>query len=203
MSTKTPKKPRVEDSVDRRELLLEAAIRVVAQQGMRGLTHRAVEIEAGVPHGSTTYYFGTRRDLLVALMTYMRDRGQRAMEPIVQGLTLSLADRSKPVDLDAIAGALVAFIDSSSEIELARYELQVTAARDTEMKRLMTESCDVFRQMCLPIVIACGSPDPERDSHVVQAAVDGWMFDRLTHSDPHDETIKRGMKVLLGSIGNE
>jgi DNA-binding transcriptional regulator YbjK len=203
MSSITTRKPRAEESVDRREALLEAAIRVVAQQGMRGLTHRAVEVEAGVPHGSTTYYFGTRRDLLVALMTYMRERGQRAMEPIVQGLTLSLADRSKPVDLDGIAEALVAFIDNSSEIELARYELQVTAARDPEMKQLMTENCDVFREMCLPIVIACGSQDPERDSHVVQAAVDGWMFDRLTHSHPHDDTIKRGMKVLLGSIGDE
>lgn len=203
MNSATTKKPRAEESVDRREALLEAAVRVVAQQGMRGLTHRAVEMEAGVPHGSTTYYFGTRHDLLVALMTYMRERGQKAMDPIARGLALSLADRSKPVDIDSIADALVLWIDASAEMELARYELQVTAARDPEMKQLMTENCDVFRGMCMPIVIACGSKDPERDSHVVQAALDGWMFDRLTHSDPHEETIKRGMKVLLGSIGNE
>lgn len=203
MSTSTPKKPRAEESVDRREALLEAAIRVVARLGMRGLTHRAVEIEAGVPHGSTTYYFGTRHDLLVALMTYMRERGQREMEPIARGLALSLADRSKPVDIDSIADAIVFWIDGSSELELARYELQVTAARDPEMKQLMTDNCEVFVQMCMPIVIACGSKDPERDAHVLQAALDGWLFDRLTHSDPHDETIKRGMKVLLGSIGDE
>jgi DNA-binding transcriptional regulator YbjK len=203
MTTKTAKKPRVEESVDRREVLLEAAVRVVAQQGMRGLTHRAVEMEAGVPHGSTTYYFGTRRDLLVALMVHIRESGEKAMEPIARGLTLTLADRSKPIDLDALASALIAWLDASSEMELARYELQVTAARDPEMKQLMTENCDVFRQMCIPIVIACGSQDAERDSHVVQAAVDGWMFDRLTHSSPHEETIKRGMKVLLGSIGDE
>jgi DNA-binding transcriptional regulator YbjK len=203
MSTTAPKKPRVEENVDRREALLEAAVRVVAKQGMRGLTHRAVELEAGVPHGSTTYYFGTRRDLLVALMIFMRERGEKAIEPITRGLTLTLADRSKPVDLDSLAGALIAWLDASAEMELARYELQVTAARDPEMKQLMTENCDVFRQMCIPIVIACGSKDPERDSHVVQAAVDGWMFDRLTHFDPHEETIKRGMTVLLGSIGND
>src|SRR3954451_5662947 len=107
MSTTTAKKPRAEESVDRREALLEAAIRVVAAQGMRGLTHRAVELEAGVPHGSTTYYFGTRHDLLVALMGYMAERGRRAIEPIVAGLTLTLADRSKPVDLDGIASALI------------------------------------------------------------------------------------------------
>jgi DNA-binding transcriptional regulator YbjK len=203
MSSVTQTKPRAEVSVDKREALLEAAIRVISQQGMRGLTHRAVETEAGMPHGSTTYYFGTRRDLLVALMGYMTERGQKAIGSIAEGLTITLADRSKPIDLDAIAGALIAWLDASADMELARYELQITAARDPEMKALMTESCDVFRRMCLPIVIACGSKDAERDSHVVQAAVDGWMFDRLTHSDPHDETIKRGMKVLLGSIGDE
>jgi DNA-binding transcriptional regulator YbjK len=203
MSSVTQTKTRAEESVGKREALLEASIRVVSQQGMRGLTHRAVETEAGMPHGSTTYYFGTRHDLLVALMAYMAERGQKALEPITRGLALTLADRSKPVDLDAIANALIAWIDSAAEMELARYELQVTAARDPEMKQLMSENCDVFRRMCEPIVIACGSKDPERDSHVVQAAVDGWMFDRLTHSSPHEETIKRGMKVLLGSIGDE
>jgi DNA-binding transcriptional regulator YbjK len=203
MSSVTQPKPRADESLDKREALLEAAIRVISLEGMRGLTHRAVETEAGVPHGSTTYYFGTRHDLLVSLMAYMSERGRREIEPIARGLALTLADRSKPVDLDLIASALIAWLDAAAEMELARYELQITAARDPEMKKLMTEHCDIFRRMCEPIVIACGSQDPERDSHVVQAAVDGWMFDRLTHSDPHEETIKRGMKVLLGSIGDE
>lgn len=203
MATATKIKPRPEETADRRELLLEAAIRVISQQGMRGLTHRAVETEAGVPHGSTTYYFGTRHDLLVALMAYMAERARRAMEPIARGLALTLADRSKPLDLDALADALIAWLDSESEMELARYELQVTAARDPEMKQLMTENCDVFRQMCEPIVVACGSKDPVRDSHIVQAAVDGWMFDRLTHAAPSDETFKRGIRVLLGTIGDD
>lgn len=187
--------------VDRRDLLLEAAIRVISEQGMRGLTHRAVEAEAGVPHGSTTYYFGTRHELLTALMQYMAERGRRETEPIAHAMTMMLADRSKPVDIDSLARAYVAWIDASAEIELARYELQVTGARDPEMKRLMTETCDVFRRMCEPIVVACGSSDPKRDSHILQAALDGWMFDRLTHAGPSDDTIIEGMKMLLGAIG--
>lgn len=189
------------DNIDRRDLLLEAAIRVISEQGMRGLTHRAVEAEAGVPHGSTTYYFGTRHELLTALMAYMAERGRRETEPIARAMTLSLADRSKPVDIDSIARSYVAWIDASAEIELARYELQVTAARDPEMKQLMTENCDVFRSMCEPIVIACGSSDPKRDAHILQAALDGWMFDRLTHAGPSEEIILDGMKMLLGAIG--
>ena len=163
MSTVTKQKPRAEESVDRREELLEAAIRVVSQLGMRGLTHRAVETEAGMPHGSTTYYFGTRHDLLVALMAYMSERGRRAVEPIARGLALTLADRSKPVDLDAIATALIAWLDASAEMELARYELQITAARDPEMKQLMIEASEKLANMLI-----LRDKDPARYKKFVQ-----------------------------------
>ena len=36
----------------RRRLLVNAAIEVVAANGLRGLTHRAVDREAGLPEGS-------------------------------------------------------------------------------------------------------------------------------------------------------
>lgn len=188
---------------DRREALLEAAIRVVAAQGMRGLTHRAIEAEAGLPHGSTTYYFGTRRDLLVALMAYMAERGSRALEPIAKQLTLQLADRSQPFDIDGLARAMVTWIDSEASVELARYELQVTAARDPEMKELMTRNCHVFQELTLPIAIACGSKQPELDAEIIQAAIDGWMFQRLTNTGPGDEVIPRGVHLLLSAIAND
>ncbi len=188
---------------DRREVLLDAAIVVVAERGMRGLTHRAVETQAGLPHGSTTYYFGTRQDLVIALMRHLAERGRASIEPIARQLTLTLADRSRELDIDQICDGLVAWIDASAQMELARYELQVTGARDPEMKQLMTETCDIFRQMCEPIVIACGSSDPARDSSVVQAGVDGFMFKRLTNNGMTDEAIKRGIRVLLEGIAND
>lgn len=189
--------------LDRREVLLEAAITVVAEQGMRGLTHRAVEAQAGLPHGSTTYYFGTRHDLVVALMQHLADKGRQAMEPIARQLTLTLADRTKELDIDTIADGLIAWIDTSASMELARYELQVTGARDPELKALMTETCDIFRAMCEPVVIACGSTNPERDSSVLQSVVDGLMFKRLTNNGMSDEAIKRGIRLILGAIGDE
>ena len=39
---------------DRRTLLLDAALELVGTQGMRGLTHRAVDAAAGLPPGSTS-----------------------------------------------------------------------------------------------------------------------------------------------------
>ncbi|MEY8038439.1 TetR/AcrR family transcriptional regulator [Saccharopolyspora cebuensis] len=48
----------------RRERIARAAIDVVAERGLDKLTHRAVAAQAGVPLGSTTYYFRTLDDLL-------------------------------------------------------------------------------------------------------------------------------------------
>jgi DNA-binding transcriptional regulator YbjK len=44
----------------RRELLCDTAIAVLATEGGRGLTHRAVDRQAGVPLGTTKNYFPTR-----------------------------------------------------------------------------------------------------------------------------------------------
>lgn len=45
-------------------LIADSAIEVVARDGIRALTHRAVDSEAGLPSGSTSYYCRTRAQLL-------------------------------------------------------------------------------------------------------------------------------------------
>lgn len=48
----------------RRAALVDAAIEVLAEQGARGLTFRAVDTEAAVPPGTASNYFASRDDLL-------------------------------------------------------------------------------------------------------------------------------------------
>jgi hypothetical protein len=48
----------------RAELIADTAIEVLAGQGMRGLTHRAVDLAAGLPIGSTSNHARTRAALL-------------------------------------------------------------------------------------------------------------------------------------------
>lgn len=55
----------------RRRDLLDAAVQVLAQTGLRGLTHRAVDAQAGVPQGSTSTYYRTRLALLSALTAHV------------------------------------------------------------------------------------------------------------------------------------
>ena len=59
--------------MDRRSTILDGALAVLAEQGMRGLTHRAVDAAAGLPSGSTSYYFRSRAALVTGC-------GQRLLE---------------------------------------------------------------------------------------------------------------------------
>ncbi|MEV0646846.1 TetR family transcriptional regulator C-terminal domain-containing protein [Phytomonospora sp. NPDC050363] len=54
------------ENPERRAKLGDAAVRVIAREGCRGLTHRAVDREAGVPIGTAVNYHRTREDLLIA-----------------------------------------------------------------------------------------------------------------------------------------
>ena len=53
---------------ERRQRLALAALTVVAERGVEGLTHRAVARHANVPLGSTTYHYSTLDDLLEAAL---------------------------------------------------------------------------------------------------------------------------------------
>jgi AcrR family transcriptional regulator len=54
--------------IDGRELLLDAALRLFAEQGPEGVSIRAVNREAGLGPASVHYHFGTKEALLDAAL---------------------------------------------------------------------------------------------------------------------------------------
>ena len=76
----------------RQEQLLSAGVRVVAHSGLRGLTHRAVDAEAGLPQGSCSAYMRTR----LALLTRLTDRELQVFQLLGSGnSTREIAERLK------------------------------------------------------------------------------------------------------------
>ena len=53
---------------DRRTELMDAALTVVADKGMKGLTHRAVDAAAQFPEGTTSNYYRSRAALVEAVL---------------------------------------------------------------------------------------------------------------------------------------
>ena len=54
----------------RRLLLLQTTLRLIADEGIDAVSHRSVAEAAGVPLGSTTYWFSSRQDMLRQALEY-------------------------------------------------------------------------------------------------------------------------------------
>ena len=88
----------------RMELLLTAALHVVAEHGLRGLTHRAVDREAGLPEGSCSAYLRTRKALVLALTQYVANSLADDVEVLAADLTACQLGEDEAVE--AVTGLL-------------------------------------------------------------------------------------------------
>jgi DNA-binding transcriptional regulator YbjK len=110
--------PDVDSSHERHVRIADAALSLLAREGARGLTHRAVDAELSLPSGSTSYYYRTRAALLLAA-------AQRL-------LALDAADAQNITpDAAGLANLLGRWVSPAGRLRsLARMELLLAAARD-------------------------------------------------------------------------
>ena len=188
-------------STDRRTALLDAALQVIGTRGLREATHRAVETEAGVPHGSVTYYFGNREGLLAAAVERMRQLDETRVAAMAQQLVMAFATSGLDAVIDAVAEGGVAMVQETETVQRARYEMLLAGARDETIGPLIQECTRVFRELAKPVVIAAGSTDPEGDARIIMDMLDGLFFHHLTTDDPDPELLRRGIRQALRSIG--
>lgn len=163
------------EAVTRRQQLTDAAISILAQAGMRGLTHRAVDEIAGVPTGSCSYYFRTRRALL-----------QAAVERLAELDSLEHAERlalTAPTDIaqiaDRAAGLIEQWITAGRERMLARYELSLEATRRPELRAVLVTVGKRHQDLAVNMLIAAGAPHPAVQASVFVALLDGLVFGHL------------------------
>ncbi|WP_327427823.1 MULTISPECIES: TetR/AcrR family transcriptional regulator [unclassified Streptomyces] len=108
---------------ERRQRIIDAAIRVVGAKGLAGLSHRSVAAEADVPLGSTTYHFKTLDELMVAAL-------RQANEGFAKVLAAHGALEDPHADVAAELAALIGewLGGDRTGVEL-EYELYLAALR--------------------------------------------------------------------------
>ncbi|MFE0021257.1 TetR/AcrR family transcriptional regulator [Amycolatopsis sp. NPDC059021] len=106
---------------DRRARIARAAIAVVAERGIDGLTHRAVAKVADVPLGSTTYHFATLDDLLEVALNEAADNNVRQLREWEKGLD---PDADFAVELAAL---VMSYLEDASRHTIVEYDLYVAA----------------------------------------------------------------------------
>ena len=153
----------------RREEILEATLRVIGRSGREAVTHRAVAEEAGVPLGSTTYYFDSRDDLLgQALEHVARIETERHVE-----LGRELRTARTPRQLaDMLLDQLIAEIEDR-DAYIAEYELWLEAGRRPDLREAAQSWCDAEQRSVAGALEVLGSTDPAADASLVVATLDG------------------------------
>jgi DNA-binding transcriptional regulator YbjK len=174
-------------------VIADAAIATIAREGMRGLTHRAVDRTAGLAEGSTSYYFRTRDALLHAALARMAELDALDVGDVpVRAGTVDLAT------LTALMAAVVRrWLTEGRERTLARYELTLESTRRPELRAKLVEYGSMFRLMAEKTVAAAGAAEPERRGRALVAFLDGLVLHQLTRGELTGDELTAACRDLL------
>ncbi|VTR78003.1 TetR/AcrR family transcriptional regulator [Cellulomonas hominis] len=122
---------------DRRRSLIDAAIRVIARDGVAGATTRAVVAEAGMSLASLHYAFPSREHLMEAVIAEVTDQERRAAEAGLLPVVPTPDDAEPPGLEDVIRDGLERFVDlvaadparEQALLELALYAMRTGGQR--------------------------------------------------------------------------
>ncbi|KUL43902.1 TetR/AcrR family transcriptional regulator [Streptomyces regalis] len=193
MSVRTP-------GAARADLVADTALALLAERGMRGLTHRAVDEAAGLPQGSTSNLARTRQALLELAVRRLAEREARV---------LALEEMPDPRGgLDALVEGLALATHRSltrnRELTMARYELALEATRRPELRAYFDATGGRFRDQLTALMTAMGSTDPARHVLSLVAWADGLMFSCVAGSfsaqAPSLAEVRAGLRELLAGM---
>jgi DNA-binding transcriptional regulator YbjK len=158
---------------ERRTALVDAAIEVLARDGARGLTFRAVDLEAGVPAGTASNYFPNRDELLNQVGAHIHQR-----------LTLPPAQVSSTrADLTGIMRAMFGHISGDRTGWLALLELRLESTRRPELRAALTETLRANLTGNIEGRRASGFPGDDLTTVLLYYAMTGLIIEHLTVPD--------------------
>ncbi|MBB1493703.1 TetR family transcriptional regulator C-terminal domain-containing protein [Propioniciclava sp. MC1595] len=181
---------------ERRDAIADAAIHLVANRGLRGLTHRAVDAEVGLPPGSTSYYLRTRQALLAACLDRLLALDESAILPASPDVSV----------LDVLVAGVVRIARDRPERPIARYELALEATRQPELRALMDQQALRLRTALARLLDGAGIPDAEDAAWPVAAMLDGLIRDRVSglsatlSQSTYEASVRRSVTALLRGL---
>src|SRR5664280_1782581 len=168
--------------LSRRDQLADAAVQLVAHGGVRRLTHRAVDAQAGVAQGSTSNLFRNRAALIDGVLTRLIER-----ERAVLG-TLPLSDEvdapSPELLIELGAAMVLDALDRGREYTLARRALFVEAAHHQQVAEQLEQASRYWWDLVARLLHRLDVPDEHRRARWLLAYLDGIISDQLARPDP-------------------
>lgn len=161
---------------ERRRELVDAGLRVLAAEGSRGLTHRAVDAEAGLPQGTCVNYLRSRAILYRAL-------GERIFERLTP--TEEQLDRSAAVPpsrdrLIELMHELLARVCAQPDLQIALLELRLEATRQPELQAALTQTLTQAFELDVAFQARAGLPGGRDEIVMLHLAIGGLILNLVT-----------------------
>lgn len=176
----------------RRDLLGDTAIDVLADEGVHRLTHRRVDQAAGVPIGTTKNYFPTREALLLTAAERVYDRylsDQAQLEAL-----------GGPSDREGLIALLAELIRRGTSTDRARLraliELHAEAFRDRTLGSLLAAQTEIDFAMYDRVQRSAGLPVTTARSRLVARSMHAALVSLLAH--PEETLASQGLDDLEG-----
>jgi AcrR family transcriptional regulator len=179
-----------------RERALAAAVELLGAEGVRALSHARVDERAGLPPGSTSNWFRTRRALLGGVVDWIAERERADFDP---------AGMPVITGLEGLVEGLCAMAELQTGIfsvrTRARYALFLELAGDAELGEPLRRQRREFERWTEAIVVAVGIEEPVPATRALMALCDGLLMHRLTVDPDLDvrPAISRAVRALAAS----
>ncbi|WP_377272418.1 TetR/AcrR family transcriptional regulator [Peterkaempfera sp. SMS 1(5)a] len=189
-------------SPTRPALIADTAVELLAERGLRGLTHRAVDEAAGLPQGSTSNHARTRAALLALTLDRLAELERRVLAPD----EVPVPRAGVPGLADALALALHRSMTEGRVLLLARLELALEATRRPELRQRYDELGRGFREPLAGMLGALGSAEPERHARLLVSWCEGVLFYSVAgaasvHPPDLAELRSGAAELLAGMLG--
>lgn len=176
---------------ERRQQLVDAALKVMAEQGLTKATTRAITEAAGLALGAFHYAFTSKDELLGAVIE------QTVGE--IDAVLMRTFRAAEPQDTEVDEQALVVevlrrfvadlwdYFESTPRLHLAQYELTLHALRDPSLRHLAERQYDLYSATVARglerLTGEVGSGSANELARYVVATVDGLLLQWLVEGD--------------------
>jgi DNA-binding transcriptional regulator YbjK len=172
----TSKDGRLARGESRQLLIMDAAVRVVAEHGSGALTHRAAASEAGVSLASVTYHYPSISALRGAMFLHAGSRIGFAFRALIEDSVPTISE------LPAAAAEFVASLVSAQRLDtVAVFEMILAASHDPELRPLARFLDDRLTEILTPYV---GS---QVSARVLASSIQGLILSAVAQSSPSGE----------------
>jgi DNA-binding transcriptional regulator YbjK len=199
-----PKKSARPRGAARREALLEAVLRIVAEVGPDAVTHRRVAEVAELPLASTTYWFTSKEHLLTAALELAAERDTARLLEYASAVTARAGDPAAD-PLDAVVAAIVDSCDDPAQSNrgslIAAFALLLEAARRPALREIARAWTEAYLVTLGQLLAGAGSRRPRDDAELLLGAADGLLMEQLATGGDDDlrPRLRRLAAVLVAS----